>query len=169
MSIAELLLPEFDQEMASTRRVLERLPEEKFGWKPHEKSFALGKLAAHVAEIPTWVTSAFEVNELDIAPADGPAYTPPDATSVAELLAFFDKSVAAGRVALAGASDAQFGENWSLLMTGQTIFTMSRYGVVRTWVLNHIVHHRAQLGVYLRLNEVPVPGVYGPSADEEGM
>lgn len=169
MTLAEILLPEFDQEMAGARKVLERVPEEKFGWKPHEKSFSMGKLAAHLAEIPVWATSAVEVDELDLAPADGPAYKSPEATSSAELLAMFDQNVAKARAALAGASDAKLWETWSLLMTGKIIFTMPRYTVIRSFVLNHLVHHRAQLGVCLRLNDIPVPGLYGPSADEQGM
>jgi uncharacterized damage-inducible protein DinB len=167
MSISQSLLPEFDQEMANTRRVLERVPDDQPSWAPHEKSMPLGKLSIHLAEIPTWTTEAVRKDKLDIAPPGGPGYTPPELKTREEILNFFDRSVAQAREALAGASDENLQGNWSLLAGGQTLFSMPRIAVIRTWVLNHMIHHRAQLGVYLRLNNIPVPGIYGPSADEQ--
>jgi uncharacterized damage-inducible protein DinB len=168
MSIAESLLPEFDHEMATTRKFLGRTPETKLDWKPHDKSMSLGTLAAHLVDIPSWGVT-LDVAELDIKPKDGPAYTTPEFGSTASALARFDGNVAAARAKIASMSDAEFVKPWSLLMGGQTLFTMPRVAVARTWVLNHIIHHRAQYGVYLRLNNVPIPGSYGPSADETGM
>lgn len=168
MSIAESLLPEFDHEMATTRKFIERTPEAKLDWKPHEKSMSLGMLAGHLADLPSWGTQ-LDVAELDIAPPGGPAYESPMFESTAKALAQFDANVAAARAKIASMSDEDFMKPWSLLMGGQTLFTIPRVAVARTWVLNHIIHHRAQYGVYLRLNDVPIPGSYGPSADETGM
>jgi uncharacterized damage-inducible protein DinB len=169
MPISEALLPEFDQEMAGVRKTLERVPEDKFGWKPHEKSGAMGWLASHVANIPSWAVMAMEKDSIDVAPAGEPPPRTLEAKSRQELLETFDRNVATGRAAIAGASDARLAENWSLLKGGETLMTLPRVAVLRFWVLNHIIHHRAQLGVYLRLNDLPVPSLYGPSADEAGM
>jgi uncharacterized damage-inducible protein DinB len=169
MSIGQDLLPEFDQEMASTRRELERIPEDKFSWKPHEKSMSVGRLSGHIAEIPAWTAMTIQTDSLDVAPVDGPAYRPPDHNTRAEILETFDKNVAEGRQSLAAVPDDVLHRDWSLLAGGQTIFTIPKLACIRTWVLNHIIHHRAQLGVYLRLNNIPVPAIYGPSADEGGM
>lgn len=166
MSLCDVLLPEFDQEMATTRRALERVPDDKFSYKPHEKSMTMGRLAIHLGEIPAWTSETLYKDELDMAPVGGPAYVPPSFATTKELLAFFDKNVAVGREALAKTSDDIAKGTWSLLAGGQTLFTMPKMDVIRTWVLNHSVHHRGQLSVYLRLNEVPVPSIYGPSADE---
>ena len=163
---SEMILPEFDNEMANTRKTLERVPEGKFDWKPHEKSMALGGLATHLANIPTWTTFTFNQSEFDIAP---PGQEPPrmkEAESTSDLLATFDQNVAAARATLSGASDDLWKGGWSLLHGGQTLFTMPRTAVMRNFVMNHLIHHRAQLGVYLRLLDVPVPSIYGPSADE---
>ena len=166
MAINQGLLGEFDHEMENTRRTLERVPEEKFGWKPHPKSGTMIWLAGHVAQIPGWGKETFTLESLDIAP-EGKPMTPPEAPkSRQELLALFDRCVAAGRAALAAASDEAMMKPWSLLAGGKTIFTMPRVAVWRGFVMNHLIHHRAQLGVYLRLNDVPVPATYGPSADE---
>lgn len=169
MSIGKGFLPEFDQEMANTRKTLERIPDDKLGWKPHEKSTSMGALAGHLAEIPGWVVGTLHADNWDIAPPGGPAYTPPAWKNRDEILAAFDKEVKSARKALDETSDETILGNWSLLAGGQTLFTMPRVGVIRTWVLNHSVHHRAQLGVYLRLNDLPVPAIYGPSADEGNM
>jgi uncharacterized damage-inducible protein DinB len=169
MLIRELLLPEFDQEMAGARKTLERVPEEKFAWKPHEKSGSLGWLAGHIAEIPGWVSEVLGKESLDIAPGGQHMESPAVPQTRAEVLEKFDQGVAAARAALAAAGDELWPQNWSLLANGQPIFTMSRLAVYRSFVLNHLVHHRAQLGVYLRLNDVPVPALYGPSADESSM
>lgn len=169
MALKDALLPEFDMEMASTRKTLERVPEDKFGWKPHEKSFSMGHLASHLANLPNWAVFGLQQDSIDIAPADGTKVTTPQAKSRKELLEMFDKNLAEGRAAIATASDELMSKPWSLKAGGQTLFTMPKAAVLRTWVMNHNIHHRAQLGVYLRLNDVPVPSVYGPSADEQGM
>ena len=166
MSIAQSLLPEFDQEMASTRKVLERVPSEKWNWKPHDKSGTLGWLASHIGTVPGWYTMTLQTESLDYAPKDGPGYTPPKIENTKELLAAFDKESKEARAALTAASDADFAKNWTLLAGGQEIFTMPRVACIRGMCLNHLIHHRAQLTVYFRLLNVAVPGLYGPSADE---
>jgi len=166
MSIAQSLLPEFDQEMANTRKVLERVPDEKWNWKPHEKSGTTGWLAAHVGTVPEWLTMTLNSESLDYAPVDGPTYTPPKIENNKQLLAAFDKAASEARAALLKASDADFAVNWKLLAGGQEIFTMPRIACIRGMIMNHLIHHRGQLTVYLRLLNVPVPGLYGPSADE---
>ena len=166
MTISELLLPEFDQEMAKTRTVLERCPEEKYGWKPHAKSWDMISLASHIAKMPGWAAYMFMGDSFDIAPVGAAPYKEEPAGSRKELLAQFDKGVEAAREALAGATDAELLKPWSLLKGGQAIFTMPRVGALRGMILNHGIHHRGQLTVYLRLNDLPVPSIYGPSADE---
>ena len=164
MTIAELLLPEFDQEMTSTRRVLERVPEDRFAWRPHARSFSMGDLASHVVNMLQWTVETMDKTEFDLD-----SVTPEEmnkaAKTRAELLAWFDANAAGARAALAK-SDAEYQLPWTLRKGTQVIFTMPRYTCVRSFCLNHIVHHRAQLTVYLRENDVPVPGLYGPSADE---
>jgi uncharacterized damage-inducible protein DinB len=167
MSIAQTLLPEFDQEMANTRKVLERVPDDKWGWKPHEKSGTVGWLAAHVGTVPEWLTMTLNSENLDYAPVDGATYTPPKIENSKQLLAAFDKAAMEARTALIAASDQDFMKNWTLLAGGKEIFTMPRIACVRGMILNHLIHHRGQLTVYLRLVNVPVPGLYGPSADEQ--
>ena len=162
MLIRDALLPEFDHETANTRRLLERVPMEKADWKPHPKSAALGALATHVATIPSWIVPTIQQDSIDLANAA----PPPPAASREELLATFDRAVAEGRAVLADAGNEVFMEPWSLRSGEQVFFTMPKAAVLRSFVLNHSVHHRAQLGVYLRLNDVPLPGMYGPSADE---
>jgi uncharacterized damage-inducible protein DinB len=166
MSISRALLFEFDHEMANTRKTLERVPDDKFSWKPHEKSMSLGGLATHLANIPSWTAQTFDRDELDIAPPGQPPYRLDEAKSTAALLEAFDKNVTSARAALEAATDENWQGKWSLLMTGKTIFTLPRTAVMRGFVMNHLIHHRAQLGVYLRLLDVPVPSIYGPSADE---
>ena len=164
MTIAELLLPEFDQEMTATRRVLERVPEEKFAWKPHTKSFSLGNLASHVVNMLGWTVDTMEKTEFDLD-----SVTPEEmnkaAKTRAELLEWFDANVPKARAALQK-NDSEYQVPWTLRKGSQSFFTMPRYTCVRSFCLNHIVHHRAQLTVYLRENDVAVPGLYGPSADE---
>ncbi len=166
MGLSDMLMPEFEQEMAGTRRTLERVPEDKFAWQPHAKSTSLGGLATHLANLPSWVGHTIDKDELDLAPPGEPPLHMAPATSRAEVLEQFDRHVAAARAALAGASDEHLLKPWSLLSGGKNILTMPRVAVLRSFVLNHNIHHRAQLGVYLRLNDVPVPSIYGPSADE---
>jgi uncharacterized damage-inducible protein DinB len=165
MAIKEGLLPEFDHEMATARRVIERVPEDKFGFRPHEKSMTMGRLASHIAEMPAWATSGITMDSLDLA-SD---YKPFEARSSAELLETFDQNVAGARHSIAGASDETFMKNWSLKSGEKTLMTMPKIAVVRTFMLNHVIHHRGQLSVYLRLNDVAVPSIYGPSADEGSM
>ncbi len=166
MSINEALLPEFDQEMANTRKSLERVPEEKLDWRPHEKSMTLRQLALHLALFPSWATETLEKESIDIAPPGAPAYQPPTVNSRKDILALFDRDLPRARAGLAKASDAHLLKTWALLKGGKTIFALPRAAVLRGMVMNHMIHHRAQLGVYLRLNNVPVPAIYGPSADE---
>ena len=164
--IRDALLPEFDQEMANTRKTLERVPEAKFAWKPHPKSYSMISLATHIANMTGWAVDTMTKDSFDIAPPGAPPYKEEPAATSAALLEKFDKSTAAARTALAAASDADFQNNWSLMAGGNTLFTMPRIACIRTFVMNHVIHHRAQLGVYLRMNDIPVPAVYGPSADE---
>jgi uncharacterized damage-inducible protein DinB len=166
MSFAQLILPEFELEMANTRKVLERVPEDKLDWQPHPKSHTIGWNACHLAEMPGWVENTLAATSLDIAPLGGPQYQSPKHRTRRDILELFDKNVAAAKKALAGATDDQVGQKWSLLKAGQTMFTMPRSAVIRSFVINHIIHHRAILCVYLRLNDIPVPGMYGPSGDE---
>jgi uncharacterized damage-inducible protein DinB len=166
MSLTKMIMPEFDQEMANARKTLERVPDGKFDWKPHPKSSSLGGLATHLANIPSWTEHTFAKDELDIAPPGEPPFRLEEAKSRAELLEAFDKNVASARATLEGASDESWFGNWSLLRGGNTIMTMPRAAVMRGFVMSHLIHHRAQLGVYLRLLDVPVPAIYGPSADE---
>jgi len=169
MALRDALLGEFDQEMAGTRKTLERVSDEKLGWKPHPKSWTMGELATHVASIQQWLSMTIDKDSFDVAPPGAEPYRNPVAGSRTELLAMFEKGVATARASLAGASDETLLKPWSLLKGGQAIMTMPRIAVLRSFVLNHGIHHRAQLGVYLRLNDIPVPALYGPSADEGSM
>ncbi len=169
MAIRDALLPEFDHEMIGTRKTLERVPEGKPDWKPHEKSMPMGRLAGHLAEIPGWAVETIERDSLDVRPAGAAPMQPNVMTSRKELLELFDRCAAKGRAAIAGASDEALMKPWTLLVGGQEIFTLPRVAVLRGFMMSHLIHHRAQLGVYLRLNNVAVPAIYGPSADEGGF
>lgn len=164
MSIVETLLPEFDREMGVTRRLLDRLPDGRFDWKPHDRSMTLGRLAEHLAELPGWLTMTIRADGIEMTTGRPPGYVPP-ATRRA-VLEMFDRNVADARAALAGSSDALLMAPWTLRHEGKEVFTMPKAAVVRNFVMNHLVHHRGQMSVYLRLNGVPVPSMYGPSADE---
>lgn len=166
MSLSKTLLPEYDQEMATTRRVLDRVPEDQFGWQPHEKSMSLGRLATHVAELAGWAKTFLKDDSFDLAPPGGGGYQAQVAPSRSALLEMFDKNVASTRAAIEATDDATFMQKWTLLKGGQSIFTLPRIAVLRTMLLNHVIHHRGQLTVYLRLTGTPVPSVYGPTADE---
>jgi uncharacterized damage-inducible protein DinB len=166
MGLSESLLPEFDNEMANTRKTLERVPYDKFDWKPHPKSTAMGGLATHLSNIPTWVGYTIDQDSLDLAPGGKPLPPADPIKSEAELLAAFDDNVVKARSAIAGVSDEELFKPWSLMSNGNTLLTMPKIAVLRGFVMNHLIHHRAQLGVYLRLNDIPVPSIYGPSADE---
>jgi uncharacterized damage-inducible protein DinB len=167
MTYAESILPEFDQEMASTRKVLERVPEDKLDWRPHAKSNTIGWNANHLVEMPSWVPVTINSPSLDIAPLGGPTYQSPKLATRRELLETFDRNVAAARQALAAAKDQDMDHSWSLLRGGSPLFTLPKRAVIRTFVINHIIHHRAVLCVYLRMNDIPVPGMYGPSGDDK--
>jgi uncharacterized damage-inducible protein DinB len=163
MSLCETLAAELRQEARTTRRVLERVPEASFDWKPHEKSMTLGRLAAHVAELPELIIPALTRDEFDFASGDFKPFNP---TSSAELLEKFDRNITAVAELLQGQPDERMGEKWKLRNGEQVLFEMPRAAVVRFVGLNHVVHHRGQLSVYLRLLDVPLPSIYGPSADE---
>lgn len=169
MSIAQAMLQEFEMESATTRKFLERVPAGKYDWKPHEKSMTLGRLAGHVAEMGMWGQMTAEMDEIDIAPVGQEPYKACVATSPEQLLADFDKYTAAFKQALPKVTDEKMMKPWSLKAGGNTLFTIPRVACLRNFVLNHNVHHRAQLGVYFRLLDIPVPQTYGPSADETGM
>jgi uncharacterized damage-inducible protein DinB len=160
--LVDALLPEFDHEMTTTRKVLERVPDDRLDWKPHQKSYSLGQLAQHVATIPMWGSVAVTQSELDL----GSGAAPPQMRSRAEMLAAFDANVADTRAALTGKTDAELMAPWTLKNAGHTIFSMPKAGVWRGFVVSHLIHHRGQLSVYLRMLDVPVPSIYGPSADE---
>ena len=166
MPIVDALLPEYDHELATTRRLLERVPEADFGWKPHEKSMSLGQLAGHVANIPFWLLSTMTADFYDVTAGDKEATLAPPETRQ-ELLAAFDDKMKKARASLAAATDAQMLAPWALKNDGQEIFSMPRIAVVRSFVMNHLIHHRGQLSVYLRLRDVPLPSIYGPTADEQ--
>jgi uncharacterized damage-inducible protein DinB len=165
MALKDSLLPEFDHEMGSTRRILERVPEGDFAWKPHDKSYSLGQLSTHVANLPTWLNVTFDYSEFDATklPEEARPKVPP---SRAELLKRFDENVKAGRAKLDAQSDAAMYAPWTFKNDGHAVFTMPRVAVVRSFVMNHMIHHRGQLTVYLRLRNVPLPPIYGPTADE---
>jgi uncharacterized damage-inducible protein DinB len=160
--IKEALLAEFDHETATTRRLLERVPEDRLAWKPHGKSMSLGGLALHVANIPTWGVTILEASSFDLAAAPGNL---PEPRSREDILKLFDGSTKAAR-GLMDKSDAEYMGLWTLKRGGHEMFTLPRIAAFRSFVLSHIIHHRGQLSVYLRLNDVPVPAIYGPSADE---
>jgi len=164
MPINELLLREFDREMSSTQKALERVPADKWDWKPQEKSGSLGWMAGHIATLPGFTTVTIKTPSLDIAEANIPKVE-----RHADLLPTFARSSQEARAAVAGVTDEQLQQTWTLKRSGNLIFSMPRYDVLRAMCFNHIIHHRGQLTMYLRQLQVPVPGLYGPSADEKGM
>lgn len=167
-TMSELLLPEFDAEIASTRRVLKVVPEEKFDWRPHAKSFTMRDLAGHVAEVPSWTSDVLRRERFDVTSANPPENASFKPQSAAQMLERFENWVATARADLAAATDDVMQQEWVMTWDGYEIIRLPRYQAIRKWSLNHMVHHRAQLGVYLRLNDVKLPGVYGPSADDQG-
>jgi uncharacterized damage-inducible protein DinB len=162
MAIRDALLADYDHEMGTTRRLLERLPDDKLGWKPHEKSMSLGGLATHISHIPEWAGAILNELSFDLA---GPPPPAPEQTSRAGILAAFDATRARTRSWM-DKSDAEYNALWTLKRGGHQVFSVPRVGAFRSFVLHHIIHHRGQLSVYLRLNDVAVPAIYGPSADE---
>jgi len=165
MPLVDMLLPEFDHEMATTRKLLERVPDDRLSWTPHAKSFTLGQLAQHVATIPMWGTMTLTLNELDLAGG----FENPPAKSRAALVKLFDDNAAKARTELTGKTDAELMAPWVLKRGADTIFSMPKASVWRSFVMNHLVHHRAQLSVYLRMQDVPLPAMYGPTADEQAF
>ena len=168
MPIVDALLPEFDHEFATTRKLLERVPDAELGWKPHEKSMSLGQLATHVANIGGfWCTETMNASFYDVAATSDPEARLPPAASREALLKHFDEKIKLARAAVAGKTDAEMMAPWTLKSGGQQVFTMPRVVVYRSFIMNHMIHHRGQLSVYLRMRNVPLPSIYGPSADEQ--
>lgn len=161
MKLADSLLMEFDQEAETTRRVLERIPDDKLTWKPHPKSFSLGQLALHIASGPGQISTAASQDSVEV-----PDFSQPEAKSRQEVLESFSKSRASARDALKKMDDARLTSKWTLTRNGKVVMTIPRIEFLRSVLMNHIYHHRGQLSVYLRILEVPVPSIYGPSADE---
>jgi uncharacterized damage-inducible protein DinB len=166
MSIAASLLPEYDHELATTRRVLERVPETEFAWKPHAKSMSLGQLAGHVANLPWWLSMTLAAPFYDVNAGDKESRLDGPSSKEA-LLREFDEKVKNARASLANTSDAEMMAPWTLKAGDHEIFTIPRVAAIRSFVMNHLIHHRGQLSVYLRLKDVPVPSIYGPTADEQ--
>jgi uncharacterized damage-inducible protein DinB len=164
MRIAETMLPEFDREMATTRKMLERFPEDKVEWRPHDTCMTLGRLAGHVSELAGWVLPTMNQDKLELDPA---TFTPTIVKSRAEAVKQFDETVKGARAAIAGASDEAFMKPWTLVGAGKTIFTMPKIAVYRSFVMNHLIHHRGQLAAFYRIAGVPIPSLYGPSKDEQ--
>ncbi len=167
MGAAQGMLAEFDHEMAGVRKTLERVPAEKFEWRPHPKSGTMGWLASHLATLPGWAVQVINLDGMELAPEGKRPAGPPKLKSQQEVLETFDKNRDAARAAIAGATDEHLMKKWRLTMMGKEIFNLPRIGVLRSFLISHMIHHRAQLGVYLRLNDLPVPSLYGPSADEQ--
>ena len=168
MSIVQTLLPEFDREMGNTRRLLEIVPAADATWKPHPKSSSLGDLAAHIATLPLWSRLVLQQPELDLGSPANASIAQVPFTTVADLLDQFDRHVREARAALNSMADAAMGVTWTLKNRGTTIFSMPRAAVLRGFILSHMIHHRGQLSVYLRLRDVPLPSLYGPTADTRG-
>ncbi len=161
MRLADTIVAELDQEAQTTKRVLERIPEDKLGWRPHPRSFSLGQLAMHIASVPGGIAAAMVPDTMEV-----PSFAQAEAKSRQEILDTFSKSMATAKDTLKGMDDARLGSTWSLVRNGKAVMTMPRIAVVRSIMLNHVYHHRGQLSVYLRMLDVPLPSIYGPSADE---
>ncbi|MBA2250403.1 MAG: DinB family protein [Chitinophagaceae bacterium] len=166
MAIYHSLLAELEMESEATKKILQSVPDEQWNWKPHDKSYSIGALATHIADIYGWSDIMIHKDQLDFANTD---YVAPEVANSSDLMRTFNENLAHAKVALQNAKDEQFSENWKMRNGEQIYFELPKNVVFRTWVLNHIVHHRAQLGVYLRLLEIPVPSTYGPSADLQAM
>jgi uncharacterized damage-inducible protein DinB len=164
MALKDAILPEYDHEMGTTRRLLERIPEADLAWKPHAKSFSLGQLASHVANIPHWVDGIVDFSVFDVATVqDG---RPKEPASVADIVKAFDDNVKKARARINEQTDPALFATWTFKNGDQEIFTMPKIAVLRSFIMNHLIHHRGQLSVYLRLRDVPLPSIYGPTADE---
>jgi uncharacterized damage-inducible protein DinB len=167
MAIAESMLPEFDHETATTRALLELVPDTKAAWKPHVKSMSLGELAMHVSNINGWAPITLKETQFDTNPPEGQQFTPPKFESTAKMLQAYDEGVKAARAMLAAATDGEMMVPWALKRGGKTVFNMPRVAVFRSFIMNHVIHHRGQLSVYLRLCDVALPSIYGPTADTQ--
>ena len=165
MPLVDTLLPEFDREMGLTRRALDRVPDGQFEWRPHPTSVTLGRLAEHLTEMPLWATTTMTQSELEASQQRPPDYQPP--STRAEVLAQFDSCLKTARAALVNKTDAEFNAPWKFKNNGKEVFTAPKAMVMRNFVLNHMIHHRGQFVVYLRMLGVPVPSIYGPSGDEQ--
>jgi len=166
MSLGQIIFADFEQELANTRKTLERVPDEQWAWKIHDKSNTIGWVATHLGRIPSWTMSTFDRDSLDLNPPDGAGFDPPAPSNCAESLKIFDENAAQAIKTLRSVDDATLQQPWTLLSGGETIFTIPKHMVIRTWVINHLFHHRAILTVYFRVNDIPVPALYGPSGDE---
>jgi uncharacterized damage-inducible protein DinB len=163
MTIGQTFAAELEHEAVATRKMLARVPNANFGWQPHGKSMRLGQLASHVADVPNWIRPTVTMEELDF---EQNKFQPKEMATAAELVDYFDQSLGDALEVLRSASDADLMKNWRLRSGDKIFFEMPRAQVLRSMVMNHLIHHRGQLSVYLRLNDVPLPGVYGPTADE---
>lgn len=166
---ARPILNAFDQIVAGSKAVLAAVPDDQLDWRPHDKSWTLGALATHLANLPTWTMATLSVSEFDISPADGGPPPLAALTTSAELVDALEQSAAAARSAIEGCSDADLGSPWTMLVAGEARFTLPKGVVLRTFIMDHMIHHRAQLGVYLRMLDVPVPQLFGPTADFPDM
>ncbi len=164
MTLKDWLLPEFDHEMAITRRLLDRIPEDAFAWKPHDKAYALGDLATHLARLPHWGTAILNYDKHDMGGRNGQA--PSDQTTRAGVIDLFDRNVTEVRRGLVNCNEADLAAPWTLLEGGRVVMSMPRASAFRSFLLSHVIHHRGQLSIYLRMQNVPLPPIYGPSADE---
>ena len=165
MALFGALTAELEHEGANTRKILERIPADKLTWKPHHKSSSLGALATHLASLPSWVGGIMNKDQLDLVTVLNTKF--PEFDSPTTIMTFFEEQLLEAKNALKEQPDASFMKEWTLQNNGQTVFKMPKIAVLRAMVLSHIIHHRAQLGVYLRLLDIPLPGIYGPSADEK--
>ena len=165
MPLIDALLPEFDREMGLTRRALDRVADGQFGWQPHPTSMTLGRLAEHLTEMPRWATMTMTLSELEMTAPRPDDYVQP--ATRAAMLAQFDKHLKEGRATVVGKTDGEFLAPWTLKAGGKEVFTMPKIAVMRNFVLNHMIHHRGQFAVYLRMLGIPVPSIYGPSGDEQ--
>ena len=166
MGYLDAFMPDFDQEMANTRNTLDRLPADNLTWRPHPRSWNMAELATHIAVIPGWIAMILESDTFDVAPGGRPADEVTPGETREQIMDLLRSNVAQARQALQTAAEDVFAQSWSLLAGGKPLFTMPRSGVLRGMVLHHLIHHRGQLLVYLRLNDIPLPSIYGPSADE---
>ena len=169
MSLSASILPQFDHIIEKTRLHIEAIPDDKLGWKPHEKSYSIGELGSHLANLPQWVVATLGQDELDIAPAEGAPPPQPEYGSSAEMVAALEQNAAAARTAIEGMTDEGFMGMWTMLVGGVEQFTLPKVAVLRTFIMDHLIHHRAQLTVYLRMLDVPVQQTYGPTADFPDM